>query len=81
MYLCDKAYTAPEKPERIIPDIKDDIKALIPQGGRMSYEEIVKSIQASNPVMTNDDVILQIKEVHDEWYPPVEEPVEEPMEP
>ena len=67
MHLQHKNYVEPEKPEKIIPDVKKDIKDFVDKG-KKSYEEIVIEIQKTER-MTNDQIIKQIKEVHDEWYP------------
>lgn len=75
MYLKATDYVEPEKTERVVTDVKDEIKALVPSKGKKSYEEIVKEIQ-KNHSMTNDEVIAQIKEVDTEWEkdrPKVEE--------
>lgn len=67
-YLKYYEYEEPSKTARVIPDVKQEIKTFVGEG-KKSYEEIVKQIQKSNPVMTNDDVIAQIKLVDAEWAP------------
>ena len=67
MYLTSKDYVAPEKPERIIPDVKPKIKTFV-GSGKESYEKIVIEIQKTER-MTNDEIIDQIKEIDLEWYP------------
>jgi hypothetical protein len=62
MYLKHKDYTEPSKTARVIPDVKAAIKTYV-GNGKKSYEDIVKEIQKTNPIMTNDDVITQIKQV------------------
>ena len=67
-YLKYYEYEEPSKTVRVIPDVKQEIKDFVGLG-KKSYEEIVKEIQRDNPVMTNDDVIEQIKLVDAEWEP------------
>ena len=67
MYLTAKDYVAPEKPKRIIPDVKAKIKNFV-GSGKESYENIVIEIQKTKR-MTNDEIIDQIKEIDLEWYP------------
>ena len=67
-YLKYYEYEEPSKTPRIIPDVTQEIKDFV-GAGKKSYEEIVKEIQASNPIMTNDEVITQIKLVDAEWEP------------
>jgi hypothetical protein len=62
MYLTYKDWEAGASPARVIPDVKAAIRSFVGIG-RKSYEEIVAEIQKTNPVMTNDDVIEQIKVV------------------
>lgn len=78
MYLYAKDYVEPKKPERVVPDVKTEIKALVPPKGKKLYGDIVKTVQVEHPEMTNDDVIKQVKEVATEWEaekPKVEEKV------
>lgn len=66
MFLKHEDYVEPVKSVRVVPDVKQGIKDFVGNGKR-SYEDIVKEIQKGEN-MTNDEIIAQIKEVHDEWY-------------
>ena len=58
-YLKHKDYVEAEKPKKVVPDVKDKIRAFVGEG-KKSYEEIVKHIQNVEGVnITNDDVITQ----------------------
>ena len=77
MYLEHKDYETPETSKKIIPDVKEAIRAFVGTG-RESYEDIVKHVQESENI-TNDNVITQIKEVSKEanFTKPVIKEVEE----
>jgi hypothetical protein len=68
MKLTHINYVKPEKPPKIPVDVKQQIKDFVGEGSKY-YEEIVKEIQLTEN-LTNDEIIAQIREVHDEWYPP-----------
>ena len=62
MFLTHKDYKETGNPKRVIPDVKDKIKKFVGTGQK-SYEEIVIAVQSRFPIMTNDEVITQIKEI------------------
>lgn len=77
--LIHKDYVPSVKEANVIPDVKTEIRALVGKGQKESYENIIKAIQAAYPIMTNDDVTKQIKEVSKEadYTPKVEMEVAE----
>ena len=76
MYLFGKKYKESPKTEIQLPsedEIKQKIKALVPEDGKKLYKEIADTIEqeyvAQGKHLQSDLILKCIKEVETEWHP------------